>query len=147
MAVQATSPLRERAIQAYSDRIDRDRQEKAKAYARWQRYVEDKLREMLALDEDTSIAFDQAVDFTSMPSINYKKLRGVFVVEDLRFLVVTAKHGALLWDANTTIHLLPTQCPEDEPTESFNPIEHYSRPIDSIEDLGSLLNIFEAHYL
>jgi len=132
--------VRERAIEAYNEAVEREKQECADAHRRWMEHNRVLLQELLETDE-------QEIDETDGIVLNHDWETAT--VDGMTFLFRAVQPGNGFRGSGVSIHLLPTREMASfmGSHDDFDPFQHYSREVRSLEDVGMHLCDFEPHYL
>jgi len=145
-------PIQERARWAYVRKMQRERQERRDAHRRWMEHNRVLLQELLetcALETG-----EQEVDEAGGIVLDYD--RDTAAVDGMTFLFRAVQFKAGFRSSGVSIHLLPTREMATfigsrlgplGPDEDFDPFQHYSREVHSLEDVGMHLCDFEPYYL
>ncbi len=138
-------PMQERARWAYVKKMQR--QERQDAHRRWMEHNQQLLQELLETCElETG---EQEIDETDGIVLDYD--RETATVDGMTFLFRAVQPGNGFRGSGVSIHLLPTRelmnlCGLAY-DGNFDPLQHYSREVRSLEDVGQHLCDFEPHYL
>ena len=138
-------PIQERARLAYEKKTQREQQERRNAHRRWMEHNRVLLQELLetcALETG-----EQEVDEADGIVLDYD--RETATVDGMTFLFRAVQPGNGFRGSGVSIHLLPTREMVSliGPDDDFDPFQHYSREVHSLEDVGMHLCDFEPHYL
>ncbi len=145
-------PIQERARLAYEKKTQRERQERRDAHRRWMEHNRVLLQELLETCElETG---EQEIDETDGIVLDYD--RETATVDGMTFLFRAVQPGNGFRGSGVSIHLLPTREMASfmgshlgplGPDDDFDPFQHYSREVRSLEDVGMHLCDFEPHYI